>query len=106
MIKNHLSNGLTYYRVTPGELSLIGGLGICDSCITEPDYGYLVPVLGWYMCPKCFEDWSKRCTHYPEDDWYEELNIRSWERLIPMQTDDDPPELHIWLFNGWDLTDG
>ena len=106
MTKDHLPNGLTYYRVTPGELRLIGGFGICDSCNDKPNQGYLVPVLGWYMCPECFEDWSQRCNHYPEDDWYEELNIRSWERIIPMQTDDDPPELHIWLFNGWDLTDG
>ena len=90
MTKHQLPNGLTYYKCLSIELSFIGGLGICDSCNSHPDYGYLVPVLGWYLCPECFEDWSQRCVNYPEDQWYEELNIRSWELLIPCNSEVTP----------------
>ena len=107
MIKNHLSNGLTYYRVTVPELRLIGGLGICDDCGATPlEGGYLVPVLNHYQCKRCFEDWSSRAKHYSEDDWFEEIQMKYWEYVIPITPDEEPEELHVWLFNGWDLTDG
>ena len=90
MTKHHLLNGLTYYHCQAFELLFIGGLGICDSCNVAPEHGYLVPVLGWYLCPECFEDWRQRCINYPEDVWYEKRYMDIWERLIPCSSEEGP----------------
>lgn len=90
MVKNHLQNGLTYYTCSVDELRLIGGLGICDDCGDCPPLGgYLVPVLNHYQCVECFESWSARAKHYPEDDWFEQINMRYWESRIPLEDLDD-----------------
>lgn len=108
MTKHHLPNGLTYYHCQAFELLFIGGLGICDDCGFIPTHGYLVPVLDHYQCPECFADWSARCKHYPEDDWFEQINIRYWESRLPLgfeaydYTLDDFP---IPSVNPLDLTD-
>lgn len=107
MIKHQLPNGLTYYHCQAFELIFIGGLGICDDCCSTPTHGYLVPVLNHYQCPECFADWSARAKYYPEDDWFEQINMRYWESRIPLEADDyTPDEIPIPSFNGWDLTDG
>ena len=66
MEKFRLPNGLYFYRVIRADLRRIGGLGICDSCNSMPSYGFLVLVLGMYLCPECFEDWRQRCHYYPK----------------------------------------
>ena len=46
---------------------------LCDSCnssINKGAYIY-VPVLNYILCQKCFDDWQKNGTWYPEDNNYQ-----------------------------------
>ena len=86
MKKFRLSNGLIAYKTTTPEIISIGGFGICDSCCNyQHDVGYLVPVLGWWMCKDCFDDWSSRAIRYPEDDEHERQVCRMYEKLLPCE---------------------
>ena len=84
MKKFHLKNGLIVYESTAAEITLIGGLGICDECNLREPIGYLIPVLNHWMCKSCFEDWKTRARHYPEDDYIEKRNADYYERFIPL----------------------
>lgn len=87
MIKNKLPNGLIYYKTTTTEIRSIGGRCICDECGKfQPDGGFLVPVLNHWQCKSCFDDWKSCCRHYPEDDDYEEVVCRMYEKRIPCTT--------------------
>lgn len=89
MKKGRLPNGLIYYETTAAETCLIGGMGICDECGEHRPRGYLVPVLNHWMCSKCFEDWSKRAKHYPEDDHFELKCATYYEAMIPCENADE-----------------
>ena len=82
MRKRKLENGLIYYECLAFETKLLGGKGICDECNKMALNGYLVPVLGDYMCPRCFSEWSKTAKRYPEDDAYERRKAEYWEKII------------------------
>lgn len=79
--------GWTAY-FTPGfEVSLIGGFNICDNCGRfHPAGGFLVPVLNRWLCPNCFEVWSRRAKFYPSDVDFEAYYIKFYESRIPLNT--------------------
>lgn len=87
MKKFYLENGLIAYETTALEITLIGGLGMCDECGKKHkshEHGYLVPVLNHWMCKDCFADWKCRCRNYPEDARIETRNAKYYECLIPL----------------------
>lgn len=48
-------------------------VALCDACMNQIDKGsYIyVPVMNHILCQKCFEDWQKNGTWYPEDKNYQ-----------------------------------
>jgi hypothetical protein len=83
MKKTLLPNGLIAYEVTAEEMELINSPDVCDECNEHAPAGYLIPVLNHYMCPKCFNDWSKRCHNYPRDRAIELKRAAYFEHMIP-----------------------
>lgn len=85
MEKIKIECGLIAYKTTFSEILSIGGLGICDACgQSHHEGGYLVPVLNWWMCEECFNDWKSRATYYPEDAPYEAKRAEYYEAMIPL----------------------
>lgn len=84
MIKFKNSVGYTVYRVTAEECYFWGGLSICDDCNEFSSYGYLVPVLNYFMCPSCFCEWDESCVFYPEDLDFESSVIKYYESILPV----------------------
>ncbi len=77
--------GLIVYKTTMAEITLIGGMGICDECGKPSlDGGYLVPVLNHWQCEDCFKEWADSAKHYPEDDHIERRNAEYYEAMIPL----------------------
>lgn len=74
--------GYTVYKVRREQLALIGGLGICDECNDTPDFGYLVPVLNHYQCPKCFEEWNNNHSYYYDDIDFQNKYAKIYEDRI------------------------
>ena len=90
MEKFYLDCGLIVYKTTTEEIQSIGGLGICDACGTfTPDGGYLIPVLNWWMCEECFNDYKQRATRYPEDDPIEKRRALYYESVLPFTEIED-----------------
>lgn len=74
------------YKTSLAEVLSWGGLGICDSCNEfHPEGGYVVPVLNWWMCEKCFKEWITRAIHYPEDDQYERQVASYYEKILKVE---------------------
>lgn len=84
MKKIKMDCGHIAYKVSRQEVMLLGGCGICDDCNTSAETGYLVPFLNRWLCPKCYEDFNRRATFYPEDLWAEECNSKYYESVIPV----------------------
>lgn len=54
-------------------------LGICERCNIVSADGYIPTVLGHYwLCPKCFAEWYKTATNYPEDVKFEHAVYREY----------------------------
>lgn len=66
--------GFLVIKCTKEEISRNGMSKTCDNCHILADEGYLVAVLGLYMCPKCYEDWMNRTSR----DLYD---LRSEDRV-------------------------
>lgn len=49
-----------YTNMYEMTLAFRGVAGICMRCNEISERGYLICVLGDYMCPECAEDWEKR----------------------------------------------
>lgn len=78
-------SGHIAYQASANETMLIGGVGVCDECNHYAPRGFLVPVLHYYMCPKCFADWQKRARHYPEDNVFESRTAKYYEAKIGLE---------------------
>ena len=73
--------GYVVYETTPKEcIHITDGFGICDMCAKTDKKIYLVPVLNYALCQKCYDDWNKRAVYYKEDLWFEQLYIEAWEK--------------------------
>ena len=93
MEKFKIECGLIVYKTTTEEIMSIGGLGICDACGQfHPEGGYLVPVLNWWMCEECFNDWQSRATYYPEDAPFEAKRAEYYEAMIPCTERKEAPK--------------
>ncbi len=68
---------------TKKEIFKVGGFGICDSCTKEYKYGFLVCVLNWWFCKKCFKK------------WYEKANERTYFQFVLLLA------IYITIFSGW-----
>lgn len=53
---------------------------ICDMCNgSAPDkWGYLLPVLSYWVCPKCYDEWYVNAIRYEEDVKYEVQHFFSY----------------------------
>lgn len=82
-MKKFLSKqGYVVYKVRRDQLVLIGGLGVCDECNYSSEYGYLIPVLNHYQCPKCFDEWNNHHTYYEEDLLFQDGYVEFYENEI------------------------
>lgn len=81
--------GYIAYKVTRAEICKIGGFGICDTCNSTSESGYLVPVLNRWLCPTCYEDWESYATYYEEDIPIERKNSEYYERVLPITDDEE-----------------
>lgn len=60
--------GFKVLEVPRSELrDATGGPGVCDHCLATPKVGYYIAVLNHWVCPSCYERWSKDATFYRED---------------------------------------
>lgn len=86
MIKTVTPSGYLAYKVTKKEIEEhLQSFVICDDCNCDAASGYLVPVLNWFLCESCFEDWAKRNTeYYPEDVDMEAMFAVFYEQCIPI----------------------
>jgi len=74
--------GYTVYEATAKDTEKLGGCGICDSCSSYSEKGYLIPVMNHYHCPECFKEWDKRANYYPEDLAIEEKNEAYYDSVF------------------------
>lgn len=58
-------------------INKLNGLGICDSCSIPMKKGYLVPVLNYVQCEKCFSE-----SGYKEDEVYEERQTIAFKKML------------------------
>lgn len=86
MKKFTAKNGHLAYSADFEEISKLGGLAICDSCNEYATEGFLVPVLNYYMCPKCFARWESTADYFSEDSRYESQTAQYFERVISNDT--------------------
>lgn len=68
-------------------------VALCDTCGAQIDKGsYIyVPVINHILCQKCFEDWQKNGTWYPEDNNYQNRCALSIANTIGYKLLDDIP---------------
>ena len=75
--------GVKCFEVTLSEMiNKLNGLGICDSCSTPMKKGYLVPVLNYVQCEKCFSESGIQDTCYKEDEVYEERQTIAFKEIL------------------------
>ena len=75
--------GVNYFEVTRHEMIIkLNGLGICDSCSTPMTNGYLVPVLNYVQCDKCFSNSIVQTENYKEDMEYEEHQTMLYKQAL------------------------
>lgn len=82
MQKLNAKNGCIAYKVTAEDIGKLGGFGVCDNCNRFAAEGYLVPILGDYLCEHCYQDWQSTAQYYPEDAPYESETAKRYERII------------------------
>lgn len=64
--------GVNYFEVTLHEMiTKLNGFGICDSCTAPMQKGYLVPVLKFVQCEKCFSESFIHEKNYEDDREFE-----------------------------------
>ena len=66
---------------------------LCDSCnssIHKGAYIY-VPVLNYILCQKCFDDWQKNGTWYPEDNNYQNIYALAIANILGYESLDNVP---------------
>lgn len=85
MKRINTEKGFIVYRALAEETARLGGCGVCDHCNEFALSGYLIPVLNHYLCEKCFDEWIKRSTYYPEDVEIEKGAAKCYENLIPVE---------------------
>ena len=62
-----------------------GGFMCCDNCndgILPDSTCYFVAVLNRIFCQKCFDEWNKNATYYPEDAPYEQKRYQNTVALL------------------------
>lgn len=75
--------GVNYFEVTRHEMIIkLNGLGICDSCSTPMTNGYLVPVLNYVQCDKCFSNSIVQTENYKEDMEYEKHQTMLYKQAL------------------------
>ena len=75
--------GVNYFEVNLHEMIIkLNGLGICDTCATPMTNGYLVPVLNYVQCDKCFEKSIVQQKNYEEDHEYEKQKTEFYKRAL------------------------
>lgn len=70
-------------------------VALCDACgvqINKGSYIY-VPVMNRILCQKCFEDWQKNGTWYPEDNNYQNRYALSIANTMGYKSLDDIPTI-------------
>lgn len=85
MKRINTDKGFIVYRASAEEVARLGGYGVCDHCNEFALSGYLIPVLNHYLCEKCFDEWIKESTYYPEDVEIENRTAEYYENLIPVE---------------------
>lgn len=70
-------------------------VALCDTCVAQIDKGsYIyVPVMNHILCQKCFEDWQKNGTWYPEDNNYQNRYALSIANTMGYKSLDDIPTI-------------
>lgn len=70
-------------------------VALCDACMNQIDKGsYIyVPVMNHILCQKCFEDWQKNGTWYPEDNAYQNRYALSIANTMGYKSLDDIPTI-------------
>ena len=70
-------------------------VALCDTCGTQIDKGsYIyVPVMNHILCQKCFEDWQKNGTWYPEDNNYQNRYALSIANTMGYRSLDNIPTI-------------
>lgn len=74
--------GHIVYELKAEELLIIRSPGICDFCGRESNSGFLIVVINEWVCPKCYRDWEKTATYYPEDAHIEKRNEQLYDRIF------------------------
>ncbi len=75
--------GVNYFEVTFHEMiTKLNGLGICDTCATPMQNGYLVPVLNYVQCEKCFSESIVQQKNYKEDQDYEKQKTEFYKKVL------------------------
>lgn len=59
-------------EISQEEMFSIGGYGICDSCNKSSHNGFLICVLHWWICEKCYKEWYVRAINYVDDQKFEQ----------------------------------
>lgn len=81
--KFKIDKGYVAYKMRNIDaIEIFNGFGICDSCSKLTHYGYYVPILNYYKCEDCFNEWKKNCIYYPEDLWFENAYVKFVDRMI------------------------
>lgn len=75
--------GVNYFEVSLHEMiTKLGGYGICDTCTATMQKGYLVPVLNYVQCDKCFPKSIVHQKNYKEDREYEKQKTEFYKQAL------------------------
>ncbi len=75
--------GVNYFEVDLHEMiTKLNGYGICDSCATTMTNGFLVPVLNYVQCDKCFNESAVQTKNYTEDLDYEKHQTMLYKKAL------------------------
>ena len=81
--KFKIDKGYVVYKMRNIDaIQIFNGFGICDSCNKLTRYGYYIPILNWYKCEECFNEWKENCIYYPEDIWFEDRYVKFVDTFI------------------------
>lgn len=72
-------------KLTLSDLREVAGdyaMGMCERCNKASFEGYYIAVLNRYYCPKCFNNWLRRATYYPEDKPFEDEFFNFWKTQL------------------------
>lgn len=75
--------GVNYFEVTLHEMiTKLNGYGICDSCTAPMQNGFLIPVLNYVQCDKCFNKSFVQKKNYKEDKEYEKQKTEYYKKAL------------------------